>query len=689
MAEQWKLILNNWSLGMSADEYSGGSFLYWENINISRNSKSFKLADRLLSNDVNGRSWNIIAMCWPYNTDKVVTFNTDWYIESNQYYNAMRASRTVWWAIYKRSTWWYLNAIKLGNYTIWLTTDKLDLFTGDMYTGLFAIGTNVVTTPTLTADTGWTVWAWWATWVNWATHTTWTNTLTQTLTVDNASKYRVTVYATWCTTWTCAVTMWWTAMFTLSATSNIRSFNIRTTASTSEDLTFTPSTWYDGTIGNVIVNLYTVANIEESKVDITPHTRHPIFVQWPFAYIWSWSKIDVIDTTDWTVYKTISLLEQDYDIFHIWEIWQSIVVLSTNWENTKVSYWDWVSENATETITYKDKVGTWAEIDGNVIYMICESNTKKELYIISWYDKLLVAKTVPQWRWFSNNKQAYDIISKNNFHNVSTYSNAMCFSGNKLIIPSYYGLYTYWYENPQQKNALVKEWKLNTVGITSVANIWGLFYIAYNDITKGITKISYVREYDNIIGSGYIVTTPIIWDNFSTEKMIDKIKIGYIIPESTSSIDIYVNADKYYFWTFYVSWLTTTPTVWTTYTNYWSNVFEVIATDITTGAGTITCRATTILDLNFSYGWTLTKIAWTWDTSITYTDYDNFIKIKTITADKYTHWSETIFAWSFVTAYMPDRHEVEIKIKITSTTVTGSPVIYDMPVLSSPTNNDV
>jgi hypothetical protein len=38
---------------------------------------------------------------------------------------------------------------------------------------------------------------------------------------------------------------------------------------------------------------------------------------------------------------------------------------------------------------------------------------------------------------------------------------------------------------------------------------------------------------------------------------------------------------------------------------------------------------------------------------------------------------------------MPYRHEIEIKVKITSTTVTGSPVIYDIPVLSSPTNNDV
>jgi hypothetical protein len=688
MAEQWKLILNNWSLGMSADEYSGGSFLYWENVNISRNSKSFKLADRLLNVDINNRWANIIAMVWPYVSDRIASFSTDWRIESQDVYNSTGGT-LVWWAAYKRTTWWYLNATKIGNYTIWITADKLDLLTGDLFTWIFDTTDNIILNPTLTTNTNWTVWAWRATWAWWATHTTGTAAMfSDDITVTTGKQYRISVEMTWCTTGSVEVYWFWWPNIILDNTDNgwIATSSVAATGTTIQ-VAFAPTNTFNWTIKYVSVLEYSW--VEEWKATITSHTRHPIFVQWPFVFIWSGSKVDIVDTTDWTIYQTISLLEQDYDIFHIWEIWQSIVVLSTNWENTKVSYWDWVSENATETITYKDKVGTWAEIDGNVIYMICESNTKKELYIISWYDKLLVAKTTPQWRWFDYDNNAYAILSRNNFHNESTYSNAICFSWNKLIIPAYYGLYTYWYENPQQKNALVKERKINTTGITAVANIWGLLYIAYNDVTSGITKISYVREYNNIIGSGYVVTTPIIWDNFSTEKMIDKIKIGYIIPESTSSIDIYVNADKYYFWTFYVSGLTTTPTVWATYSNGSSNVFEVISTNITTWAGTITCRATTLLNSQLVYGGTLTKIAWTWDATITFTDHDNFIKIKTITADKYTHWSETIFAWSFVAAYIPDRHEVEIKIKITSTTVTGSPVIYDMPILSSPTNNDV
>lgn len=688
MAEQWKLILNNWSLGMSADEYSGGSFLYWENVNISRNSKSFRLADRVLSTDINNRGSNLIALVWPYQSDRIASFSTDWRIESNYIYNST-GGVLIWWAAYKRTTWWYLNAKKLGNYTIWVTSDKLDLFTGDLFSGLFTTTSNMILNPTLTTDTNWTVWAGRATWAGGATHTTGTTAMfSDDITVTEGKQYRISVEMNGCTTGSVEIYGFWWPNITLDNTDNwwIATSSVAATGTTIQ-VAFAPTNTFNGTIKYVSVLEYSW--VEEDKVDITSHTRHPMYIEWWFIYIWSWNKVDIVETTTRTIYKTISLLEQDQDIFHIWQIGQSIVVLSTNGEDTKVAYRDWVSENANEILTYKDKVWTAAEIDGNIIYMICESNYKKELYIISGYDKVLVAKTIPNPYWFDYDNNAYAIISRNNFHNVSTYSNAMTFSGNKLIIPAYYGLYTYGYENPQQKNALVKERKLNTVSITSVANIWGLLYIAYNDVTSWVTKISYVREYNNIIWSWYVVTTPIIWDNFSTEKMIDKIKIGYIVPEPTSSIDIYVNADKYYFWTFYVSWLTTTPTIWATYTNYWSNVFEVVSTDISTWAWTITCRATTILYLDFSYGWALTKISGTWDASITYTDYDNFIKIKTIIADKYTHWNETIFAWSFVTAYMPDRHEIEIKVKITSTTVTGSPVIYDIPVLSSTPNNDV
>jgi len=40
---------------MSTDEYSGGSFLYGQNINISRSSKSFRLSDRILETEINTR----------------------------------------------------------------------------------------------------------------------------------------------------------------------------------------------------------------------------------------------------------------------------------------------------------------------------------------------------------------------------------------------------------------------------------------------------------------------------------------------------------------------------------------------------------------------------------------------------------------------------------------------------------
>jgi len=40
---------------MSSDEYIGGSFLYSQNINISKSSKSFKIADRIPTKAINKR----------------------------------------------------------------------------------------------------------------------------------------------------------------------------------------------------------------------------------------------------------------------------------------------------------------------------------------------------------------------------------------------------------------------------------------------------------------------------------------------------------------------------------------------------------------------------------------------------------------------------------------------------------
>lgn len=663
---------------MSTDKYSGGSFLYWENINISKSSKSFKLSDRIVEYPIHKRWTDIIALIGPYdNWNNLLSFSTDWYIEDTDYYNNT-GSITRWWAIYKRSTWWYNNATKIWNYTIWLTTDKLDLFTWDPFNSeWFNISSNLVANNFLTSNTSRTVGAWWTTWATWAVHSTWTATLTQTLTVTNTTKYRVTVRSEWCTTGTCAITMWWTNMWTISSTSPTWSFKIRTTASTSEAITFTPSTDFNWTITNVSVVLYVVANIEEWKATITSSTSHPLLSTWWILYIGSWSKVDAVNTTSWAI-DTYSVIDSSHTIVAIHEIWQSIVIFSTNQEDSKISYWDWVSLSPSEVILWKDKVITNAIVDWNMSYVLCESQIKKELYIMSGYDKKLIAKWDYCWNSFWWNHNAYRLKQRNDFYNYPWCINALWWNWNKCIIPAYNWLYTYGYENPNWVNALIKELVVNTSYISATANVSWEMYIAYKDSTTNTATIWKIRNYNNSTTSWYIVSNPILRDNFSTKKQLNRFRIGYIIPSSTSSIDILLSVNNNNFITFTTSNITVLPIAWSTYDIYW-NILTVIWASTNSVWWTLTYN-----NIEFSYGWSITKTSWTGDSSITFTDRTNFIKLKTITATKYTQWEELIFWQEFLQAYMPERHTIQLKIQLNSSTVTGSPEIFDIPILAEP-----
>jgi len=298
---------------------------------------------------------------------------------------------------------------------------------------------------------------------------------------------------------------------------------------------------------------------------------------------------------------------------------------------------------------------------------------------MSGYDKKLIAVWNNDWNDFWNNKEAYRLRQRNDFYNSPLWSNAMWWSGNKLFIPAYNWIYTYWFENPNMPSALVKEYVLPAHNISATANSWWVLYMAYADTITWYSTIGFTRTYQNSVTSWYLVTNPLLRDNFSTKKQLENFKIWYIIPEAAWSIDIYISANNNYFRTFYVSWLTALPTAWAIYTTD-TNTYEVISSTSTR----IYCKSVSVIKQTLLYNWTLTKTSGTGDASITIIDNDNFIKVKTITADKYTQWYELIFSNDFIITHMPYWHTIQFKIQLNSTTDTGSPEIFDMPILSLP-----
>ena len=132
MAE-WKLTLNNWTLWMSADEYSGGSFFYSEWIDSYSSSKSFKLWHSLWHTEINKRNaWYAVALEpfeldeeW-YNYIRMVSFSSDWYIESNWINRWSFPDWEFWWWIYKRPSGWYVNGLAIWNTLLGISNNKID-----------------------------------------------------------------------------------------------------------------------------------------------------------------------------------------------------------------------------------------------------------------------------------------------------------------------------------------------------------------------------------------------------------------------------------------------------------------------------------------------------------------------------------------------------------------------------------
>lgn len=164
----------------------------------------------------------------------------------------------------------------------------------------------------------------------------------------------------------------------------------------------------------------------------------------------------------------------------------------------------------------------------------------------------------------------------------------------------------------------------------------------------------------------------------------------YTLYRSQDYIDIYIKANDKYYWTFWVSWITTTPTLWAVYTIS-NSTFTVISTDITGGTGTISCSSTSTDGYNIYCNSTtnmLTKTSGTWDASISSSDYDNFIKIKRITTDKFITGSELIFGGTFVDAQEPMRTKIQFKFEMYWYSSYYSPEITDINILANIINSN-
>lgn len=705
MAEEPKITYKDWWLWTSLDEYSGWSYLFAKN--IKANNNCFRLDNYLNWININSRSWwYIIAQLFdPVYLSAMVCFTADWYIETYWRYNeqsfinwyTILNSQWNYWPIYK-SNGWYVNAIRVWNSYIWIKQWKIDKFVFWGWDWIGILTNNLIANPLLTSNSDWTIGAWWTTWANGCTHTTWVNTIVQNVITANTWWIKITFLIT---DWTVGkVSCFYNdqSLWKITTTRNwLYTTYIWTATWWSATFWFVPTTDFNWTIKLCDLREVTTS-LEIDKATITTASKHPALLdQWDI-YIGSGSSLDIVSTSDWQV-TTKNIVETWYTIVSINRLWDKIIIFASDWINSKQYYWDWVSETPLETIDWAWKNITCVTVDGNRAYVLVENSFYKQLYLANGYDKQLIASNDKKYVWLSDyisyDKKAFDISWKFNMNCYN--SNCMIANNNKVSIAWYNGLWRYGSDKVTEK----EHWEYlytNGLSITltwqkiySLWYSWNNIYIWTNEqatqwwivynIVRNVSNSNYMRNW-------YLITNPLFWDSLSSRKELSKLKIWYYnVHSSVGGINIYASCDDNFFWTMYVSWVTTTPSIWSTYQlNVNTIIWEVIKTDITGWTWTITFRtiSNTLTSLySILYNWTLTKVTWTWDTTITYNDNDNFMLVKTITSEKQWYWYEDIFSTSFINSYMPNWHKINLKIELTTNNIWVSPEIYDINILSN------
>ena len=686
------LTLQDWTKGISADEFAWGSYFYAEWIQTWYNTKWFKLGYRLDSEVLNYRSdWYPVALSpsWFY---WITAFTHDWRLETQETYNGS----LIWdwdmdwgWALYAKlanlSTNW-VNGITYWTKAIALRQSYVDVVDFDW---LFNPANELLSNTHLSDNAGWTVWAWWTITDNWAEHTSWTWTLTTDFTSTASNRVRIAVKVRNVTTWNITLnvgsltetvrTEWWYVMYAI-----VNSWNTAT-------LTITPTNNFDWTIEIANVHEVDTSKVEVGKAEITTSDEHPCVLWWWELYIGSWNKVDIVNLRDWWVI-TKSLVDENETIVDITQQAWNLIIRATDGFNSRQYYWNWVDAVATEVIEWKWLIIKWVTNTETVCYVLTTSWAttwsvewyQYRLYAVSGYQRNLLANKM----YFPNSQrnldqEQYNFQKKFDFNDVES-SKSMCMYLDSLFIPWCDGIYKYWNEIPWMRTVWSRPiryplWASRIL----LQQRWLYFCMSYTlDWVNYIWQINEQRYLSN----WYLVSEWIYWDKIGTRKNIEKMKIWYKnVASEDGNIKVYAIVDDDYFWRFKVTWVTNRPTVWAVYNVANQTTAEVINVDKDNNL--ITFRT---LNNLWSYLWqsntTLTKVSWEWDDSITTAWYDNMCLIKTIESDKQGYWADLIFGKDFVNNYMPYWYKLQLVIELNTSDSKLTPEIYEISINSDITD---
>lgn len=685
------LTLQDWTKGISADEFAWGSYFYSEWISSGYSTKWFELGYKYRKWLLNSRrNWRTIAIT-PSTNYWFLCFTKDGRIEAEDYWNDWDKGSLYSYIPFSWSdTTWYENWLLFGNYAIWIRQRRVDVID---YNNLFDENSQLLPNPDLSDSTWWTVGTWWTITDDWAVHTTWetwTLNSTPTWSYTSSDVMRCVLKIKDWTNGNITVTLWNWSQTSQDRADWLYVFSLKCDSTT--ELVITPSSTFNGTIESVNIYQYDNDAIKDWVTTLyNPNNTWPrpaLCWEWDL-YVASGNRVTVISLTDWG-HRGRELVDENYTIVSITQQAWNLILWATNGYDSRQYYWNWVDAVATEVIEWKWLIIQWVTGTETVSYVLTTSWATSwsvewyeyRLYIVSGYQRNLIAsKLYMQQSQEYLNAWHYNVNKKFDFNDVTWYW-AMTIFLDSLYIPWCDGVYKYWADIPWLSKSWTRPIKYDTWATNIVlGQRWHFLGIATT--VDGKNYIWYVdnRGYTD---NGYLISEAIYWDRLSTRKSLEKIKIWYKnVASSVGGIKVYAIVDDTYFWRFRpTSNPTLRPSVWDIYNIANNTTGKVIDVDIDNGVITLV----TVND-TWSYTWvantTLTKVSWDGDDSITVGyNYDNMCLIKTIESDNQWYGSDLIFGKDFVNSYMPYWYKIQFVVELSSNDSRLSPEIYEFSIHS-------
>lgn len=704
------ITLQDWTKGISADEFAWGSYFYSEWIQTGYSTKWFRLWQYIEVNNLNERTQGYpIAACACKgsvlsNSPNMIFFTKDNRVEMEGSLNGSTYGEwgDAWGgAIYNFPVYYTRNftwGIVYGTYAL-IFNDNDAAFKID-FTKIYDPSYQNITNPRFENSAAWrTVGTGRTLTDDGMEHTTGeTGTLSQSVTWHDNGFDRYAIKIVGCTTGNVTLTRDngndTQTIITTESWRNWRFVGSHLGRDYAATMTITPSSDFDGIVEAVNLGYYKDSAYDEIS-GLTKADKKIAIERGGDIYITAWNKIDIISTVDRTKSDTKELVREDEEIVALTQQADSLIIWTTNWMDSRQYYWNWVDSVATEVIEWRGQIIKWAVGTEIVTYVLAwaggaSSWNAYRLYSVSWYQRSLIASNAYKVEWNQWNLDHYHPSKKFAFNDVDG-SHSMCMYMDNLYIPWCDWIYQYgqtipwlstsWsrplnYQNGASKLFVYQNWA--SLGFAYTYNQRNYYAIAYND---------------NYNYYGYLVTDSLYRDKLWTRKALEKIKLSYkSLASEDWKINVYMIVDDDYFWRFDVTWITNRPAIGDIYEVANDTTAEVIRIDkSSTTAGTITFRT-------IDNGWSLTtadrylaRVTWSGDASIdTNNNYDNMCFIKSIETDKQEYWADFIFWKDFVNNYIPFRHKIQFVIELvknnTESNRKRTPEIYELSFVSDITD---